>query len=155
MRQLYLYLFIFSLLINVFQYVNDSNILEAKDKEIEKAKTLNDSLKIYKNMFKEASYFSIDENKNAQKKFGDYNYEDVMKKVLMDLTTLNTQEGGNPLLPPATDGSKTVIRKANVLNHQWIILDYSNDSEIGEMLIEYTFDPNEFTTFKVIQNTTY
>lgn len=155
MRQLYLYLFIFSLLINVFQYVNDSKILEGKDKEIEKAKTLNDSLKIYKNMFKEASYFSIDENKNAQKKFGDYSYEDVMKKVLLDLTTLNTQEGGNPLLPTATDGSKTLIRKASVLNHQWIILDYSNDSEVGEMLIEYTFDPNEFTTFKVIENTTY
>lgn len=155
MRQLYLYLFIFSLLINVFQYVNDSKILEGKDKEIEKAKTLKDSLTIYKNMFKEASYFSIDENENAQEKFGDYNYEDVMKKVLMDLTTLNTQEGGNPLLPEATDGSKTVIRKANVLNHQWIILDYSNDTEVGEMLIEYSFDPKEFTTFKVIQNATY
>lgn len=155
MRQLYLYLFIFSLLINVFQYVNDSKILEGKDKEIEKGKILNDSLKIYKNMFKEASYFSIDENKNAQEKFGDYNYEDVMKKVLMDLTTLNTQDGGNPLLPKAIDGSKTLIRKANVLNHQWIILDYSNDSEVGEMLLEYTFDPNESTTFKVIQNTTY
>lgn len=155
MRQLYLYLFIFSLLINVFQYVNDSKILEGKDSEIEKGKILKDSLRIYKNMFKEASYFSIDENKNAQEKFGDYNYEDVMKKVLMDLTTLNTQEDGNPLLPKAIDGSKTLIRKANVLNHQWIILDYSNDSEVGEMLIEYTFDPNEFTTFKVIQNTTY
>lgn len=155
MKQLFLYLFIFSLLINIFQYVNDSKILEAKDLELEKSAHLKDSVQIYKNMFKEASYFSIDENENAQKKFGEYNYEDVMKKVLIDLTALNTQEGGNPLLPVAKDGSKTTIRKANVINHKWIILDYSNDSEVGEMLLEYDFDPTEPTTFKVITNTLY
>jgi len=155
MRQLYLYLFLFSLLINVFQYVNDSNVLKAKDEIIEKSKTYKDSLKIYKNMLKEANYFSIDENKNAQKMFGEYLYEDVMDKVLTDLTALNTQEGGNPLLPIATDGSKTIIKKANVLNHEWIILFYENDSEIGEMLLKYNFNPNEITKFEVISNTNF
>lgn len=155
MKQVFLYLFVFSLLINVFQYVNDSKILEAKDMELEKTAHLKDSVKIYKNMFKEANYFSIDENKNAQAKFGEYNYEDVLNKVLLDFTNLNTQEGGNPLLPIATDGSKTVVRKAKVLNHKWMMLDYSNDSEVGEMLIEYHFDPNEITTFNVLTNVNY
>ena len=106
-------------------------------------------------MLKEANYFSIDENKNAQKMFGEYLYEDVMDKVLTDLTALNTQEGGNPLLPIATDGSKTIIKKANVLNHEWIILFYENDSEIGEMLLKYNFNPNEITKFEVISNTNF
>lgn len=155
MKQFFLYLFIFSLLINIFQYVNDSKILESKDHELEKALVMKDSLAIYKNMFKEANYFSIDENKNAQDKFGEYNYEDVMNKVLLDLAALNTQEEGNPLLPASNDGSKTVIRKANVINHKWIVLDFANDSEVGEMLLEYNFDPNSATTFKVISNTIY
>lgn len=155
MKQVFLYLFVFSLLINVFQYVNDTKILDAKETELEKYAQLKDSVIIYKNMFKEANYFSIDENKNAQAKFGDFNYEDVMNKVLLDLTALNTQEGGNPLLPKATDGSKTVIRKANVLNHKWIIIDYSNDSEVGEMILEYYFDPNQTTTFNAVTNVDY
>lgn len=155
MRQLFLYLFIFSLLINVFQYVNDSKILEAKDKEIEKSKNLKDSLKIYKSKLNEANYFSIEDNKNAQKMFGELNHEDVINKVISDFTSLNTQEDGNPLLPISVDGSKTKIRKAHVLNHKWIILDYYNDSEVGELLLEYTFEPNEFTNFNVLTNTTY
>lgn len=155
MKQLFLYLFIFSFLINIFQYVNDSKILEAKETEISTYKNLNDSLKIYKNMFKEANYFSIDENKNAQKKFNEYHYEDVMKKVLNDLTILNTQENGNPLLPVNTTGSKFIIRKANVLNHKWIILEFMNDNQIGEMLVEYEFNPSEMTKFTVLDSTTF
>jgi len=155
MRQLFLYLFIFSLVINVFQYVNDSKILKAQEQELLEAKVASDSLKIYKNMYKEANYFSIEENKNAQAMFKEYDYQEVMKKVLADFTSLNTQEGGNPLLPVATDGSKTVVRKASVLNNKWMILFYQNESEIGEMIIEYNFNPSEFTEFKVLSNTIF
>lgn len=159
MKNVFLYLFVFSLLINVFLYVNDSKILKSQETELTQTKTkttqLKDSLKLYKNMYDEASYFSIDENENAQKTFKEYKYDEAMQKVLHDLTILNTQEGGNPLLPVASDGSKTIVHKASVLNHKWIILDYYNDSYTGEMLVEYTFDPNKFTEFKTISNTVY
>ncbi|MDN3706729.1 hypothetical protein QW060_20485 [Myroides ceti] len=159
MKNVFLYLFVFSLLINVFLYVNDSKILKSQETELAQTKTkttqLKDSLKLYKNMYDEASYFSIDENENAQKTFKEYKYDEAMQKVLHDLTILNTQEGGNPLLPVASDGSKTIVHKASVLNHKWIILDYYNDTYTGEMLVEYTFDPNKFTEFKTISNTVY
>lgn len=159
MKNVFLYLFVFSLLINVFLYVNDSKILKSQETELTQTKTkttqLKDSLKLYKNMYDEASYFSIDENENAQKTFKEYKYDEAMQKVLHDLTILNTQEGGNPLLPVASDGSKTIVHKASVLNHKWIILDYYNDTYTGEMLVEYTFDPNKFTEFKTISNTVY
>lgn len=35
MKRIYLYLFVFSFAINIFQYVNDSNMLKSKDAEIE------------------------------------------------------------------------------------------------------------------------
>lgn len=35
MKRVYLFLFIFSLIINIFQYKNDSKMLEAKEQHIE------------------------------------------------------------------------------------------------------------------------
>ncbi|WKW45803.1 hypothetical protein P3875_08395 [Myroides sp. JBRI-B21084] len=49
MKRIYLYLFLFSLIINIFLIVNDSKVLKAKDKQIErleiKLKKAQDSLK--------------------------------------------------------------------------------------------------------------
>ena len=38
MKRVYLYLFLFSFLINIFQYANDTKILKNKDKEIQRQK---------------------------------------------------------------------------------------------------------------------
>lgn len=50
MKRVYLYLFLFSFLINIFQYSNDSKILKAKDQHIEnlekKLKKAEDSLQM-------------------------------------------------------------------------------------------------------------
>jgi len=50
MKRIYLYLFIFSLIINIFLIVNDSKILKAKDQHIEslekRLKRSQDSLKV-------------------------------------------------------------------------------------------------------------
>lgn len=50
MKRIYLYLFIFSLIINIFLIVNDGRILKAKDQHIEslekKLKRSQDSLKV-------------------------------------------------------------------------------------------------------------
>lgn len=154
-KSLFLYLFVFSFIINIFLLVNDGKVLKGKTQEIEQLKKDTDSLTMYRNMYREASYFSIDENLEAQKKFKDYDVQEVMKKVQNDLTVLNTQPHGNPILPQATDGSKSIIYKVTVLNHKWIIAAYKNDSESGELLIEYTFNPDDFTTFNVITHTVY
>ncbi len=51
MKRVYLYLFLFSFLINIFQYANDTKILKNKDKEIQslerKLKSAEDSLNKY------------------------------------------------------------------------------------------------------------
>ena len=154
-KSIFLYLFVFSLIINIFLIVNDGKVLKNKTQEIEQLQKDTDSLTMYRNMYREASYFSIHENKEAQKKFETYGYEEVMKKVLNDISLLNTQQGGNPLLPVASDGSKSIIYKMTVLNHKWIIAAYKNDSESGELLLEYTFDPNHFTNFNIITQTVY
>lgn len=54
MKRVYLYLFLFSFLINIFLYVNDSKILKAKEQHIEKLekklKKVEDSLQKYQHL---------------------------------------------------------------------------------------------------------
>lgn len=51
MKRVYLYLFLFSFLINVFQYANDTKVLKAKEEEIQKLeqklKSMEDSIQKY------------------------------------------------------------------------------------------------------------
>lgn len=50
MKRIYLYLFIFSFIINIFQYINDSRILKFQEQKIErlekKLKQSQDSLQL-------------------------------------------------------------------------------------------------------------
>ena len=75
-KNIFLFLFLFSFIINVFLIVNDGRILEQKDKKIEQLRTNKDSLTLYKNLYKEVSYFTIDENEKAQNYFEDFGYDD-------------------------------------------------------------------------------
>ncbi len=154
-KSIFLYLFLFSFIINVFLIVNDGRILKDKDHQIEQLKGVEDSLTVYKNKYNEASYFSIDENEKAQKFYDEYGYQAVMDKVLNDFTILNTQPEGNPLLVGLAGEGKPVVYKATVLNHKWMIVAFKNDLKDGEMLVEYEFSPTEFTTFNAISQMTY
>ena len=114
-----------------------------------------DSLQLYKKMYDEAAYFSIDKNENAQKKFAPQEVEIVMAKVVQDFTTLNQQEGGNPLLPVDNTGNKTKVNKMSVINHQWIIIDFYGEGVVGELLIKYEYNTEANTEFKVLDTVIY
>lgn len=122
---------------------------------------MKDSLEYFKQAFKAANYFSIEDNLNARAQFVDIDVDDAMQKVQFDLKQLEKNEGGNPLLPIALEGEKTYMNKAAVLNHKWIIMDYykkDNDgdmTEVGEILIEYTFHSDKPCDFFVLSKTTY
>lgn len=116
--------------------------------------TVKDSLELYKKLFAEAAYFSIDQNENAQNEFSPNQVENVMSKVVQDFADLNQQEGGNPLLPQNL-GSTAKVNRMSVINHKWLIIDFYNDSFAGEALIRYDFVPNETTEFTVIDTVIY
>lgn len=109
-----------------------------------------DSLKIYEKLYEEAAYFSIDKNESAQQIFSPEDISSVMPKVVSDFVELNNLEGGNPLLP-----ANTKVNKMSVINHKWLILDYYSEHQVGEVLMEYNYQPNQTTTFKVLDIVTY
>ncbi len=45
------------------------------------------------------------------------------------------------------DFNKYFINKVKILNHKWIIADFSNGNRWGEMWIEYHFNENEINFY--------
>ncbi|BCY28907.1 hydrolase [Flavobacterium okayamense] len=158
MKNIFLYLFVFSFLINVFQYVNSTKILESKDREVTKAKM---HLQQSRDSLMEAQYndyFDIANDEDAQEYFYSQNldYQKVMQKVNEDLVSLNTNKEGNPLVPyEPIDGKQFIVNKAKVLNHRWIIAEYSNGELWGQILVKYFFKDGEPTDFQTVDTVLY
>lgn len=114
-----------------------------------------DSLEMYKKLYDEAAYFSIDKNENAQKQFAPQEVETVMAKVVQDFSELNQQEGGNPLLPVDSTGNPTKVNKMSVINHKWLIIDFYGEGVVGELIIKYNYSPDKTTEFTVLDTVLY
>lgn len=147
MKHFFCVFFVFSAL---FISCNKSQVSRADSDQT----AIKDSLELYKKLYAEAAYFSIDQNENAQNEFSPNQVENVMSKVVQDFAALNQQEGGNPLLPQNL-GSTSKVNRMSVINHKWLIIDFYNDSFAGEVLIRYDFIPNEITEFTVIDTVIY
>lgn len=117
--------------------------------------TVKDSLEMYKKLYDEAAYFSIDKNENAQKQFAPQEVETVMAKVVQDFSELNQQEGGNPLLPVDSTGNPTKVNKMSVINHKWLIIDFYGEGVVGELIIKYDYSPDKTTEFTVLDTVLY
>lgn len=158
-----LYAFILLVLINVFTYMFLSKEVEFEQNRYEKTtKKLKDSLSSVTTKLNDANYFSLEKNENAQNYFDSaiankiIPYEKlipVLKEKLMDF---NANPKGNPYVGQDQIGvNKFVINKVKVLNHRWIIADYSDGKMWGEVLLKYFVNEDESISFEVIQSLLY
>jgi hypothetical protein len=158
MKNVILYALIFSLLFNVFQYINSTKILEAKDKEVVKVK---DRLKISRDSvatLANANYFALESDQDAQEYFysNGLDYQKIAIKVKEDLITLNENKNGNKLVPyEPIDGKPFLINTSKVLNHRWIIAEFSNGDFWGQLLIKYFVSEGKPTEFETVETILY
>jgi len=158
MKNVILYALIFSLLFNVFQYINSTKILEAKDKEVVKVK---DRLKISRDSvvtLANANYFSLESDQDAQEYFysNGLDYQKTAIKVKEDLITLNENKNGNKLVPyEPIDGKPFLINTSKVLNHRWIIAEFSNGDFWGQILVKYFVSQGKPTEFETVETVLY
>ncbi len=158
MKNVILYALIFSLLFNVFQYINSTKILDAKEKEVVKVK---DHLKVSRDSITSlanANYFALESDEDAQEYFFSNNldYQKVAIKVKEDLITLNENKNGNPLVPyEPIDGKQFLINTSKVLNHRWIIAEFSNGDLWGQVLIKYYVSEGKPTNFETVETVLY
>ncbi|HJS00429.1 MAG TPA: hypothetical protein VJ780_05805 [Flavobacterium sp.] len=158
-----LYAFILLVLINVFTYMFLSKEVEFEQARYERTtKKLKDSLNSVTTKLDEANYFSLEKNENAQNYFDSafankiISYEKLIPVVKEKLMDLNANPKGNPYVGQDQIGAnKFVINKVRVLNHRWIIADYSDGKMWGEVLLKYFVNEDESISYEVIQSLLY
>ncbi|WP_304200234.1 hypothetical protein [Flavobacterium alvei] len=162
-KSLLLYLFIILLLLNVFTYMYFS-----KELAFENNKTAKMEAKLKKNVdnanakLVDANYFSLENNENAQNYFNPDNatktiqVEKLIPVVTEKLMDLNENPKGNPYTGQDQIGTnKFIINKVKILNHRWIIADFSDGEYWGEVLIKYFVNDDETVSFETFQSLLY
>lgn len=158
-----MYLFIFTVLLLIFQYVNSKNILDKYEADIVKVKAkLSDSEKMVKALEDknfELSYFDINGNEDALTYFEaqGYDTEQLITAIIEGLYDMNDYEGDNhPIVPyvSMTD-SKLLINKVKVLNHKWIIANFTDGEFWGEIFVSYEIDEENNLKYKLVEYLMY
>ena len=162
-KSFFLYAFILVALMNVFTYMFLSKEVEFEQNRFEKTtKRLKDSLTAISTKLNDANYFSLEKNENAQNYFESANgqkviqYEKLIPIVTEKLLDLNANPKGNPYVGQDQIGAnKFIINKVKVLNHRWIIADFSDGEYWGEVLLKYFVNDDQTITFETNQSLLY
>ncbi len=159
-RSIFMYLFFFATLWIVFQYVNNVKVYENQEKQIQKliAQTesnqrLADSLS---SRMSDAEYFTIKGNDNAYAYFekSGQDLDVFVPKIVEGMYALTTKQG-NRLIPFEGGVRPFQINKVQLLNHRWLIADFSDGKRWGEILVQYYIDENGNITYETIESLVY
>ena len=151
--KIYLYLFIFSALICLYLFVSSGKMATAKDDSIKNLQAEVERLKdsVQKTQLKalDMQYFSLENNDDAMAYYEHLNLKDPSRYVADKLLETNERKGDNPLIPYEGMENDFKINKIKLLNHKWIIADFSDGKYWGELLIKYELKDDlgvDFTT---------
>jgi len=149
-RTLFMYLFLFTLLFVIFQYMNEKKIFEKQENKIEKQRntisklknellTLKDSLEVLSNENLSCNYFTLQGNENAMSYVEKMGFEslEIESQVSEYIYDQNLVKEKNYLIPYEGMNGKMKINKIKFLNHKWIIADFTDGRYWGEMILEY------------------
>ncbi|MGG7036790.1 MAG: hypothetical protein ACI7YS_16585 [Flavobacterium sp.] len=156
-KSLLLYLFIVSVLINIFTYKYFSEKDTSENKTSSNTnKKLTDSITNLNNKIYEANYFSLENNDRSQNLLENYDVNQYSEKVKQALLTYNDNKEGNEFTGQIKMGEqKFIINKVKLLNHRWIIADYSNGQLWGEVLLKYFVNEDGTVSFEIMNSYLY
>lgn len=158
-HSLLLYLFNLALVFNIFTYAYYSKQVQFQSTQIEKlTKKLKKKELEFNYKLKDANCFSLENNEKAQ------NYFTSNPDQKSDITTLipslkeallkfNENPNGNPYTGQKKFGlNKFTINKIKVINHRWIIADFIDGENCGEVLLKYFVKEDKSFSFEVNQS---
>ena len=143
-----MYLFIFTLLFTIFIYVNDKRILDSRDEKIESLENQLAEAELAQDNSMDAvvseDYFNLKNNEDAITYFENKNIdpEDLILKIEDAIISKNSAEEDNPLVPQAGMEGNMRINKIKVLNHKWVIADFTDGTYWGEVFLSYEVGEN-------------
>jgi|Transcript_14320 hypothetical protein len=159
-RSIFMYLFLFAALWVVFQYVNNVKVYENQESRIEKLQTKleeaslrSDSLS---SRMSDAEYFTIKGNENAYTYFENDGLDlDVLVPKIMDGMYAKTTVDGNDLIPFEGTARPFQINNVQLLNHRWLIADFSDGDRWGEILVQYFINEDGTMDYETIESLVY
>lgn len=161
-NKIFMYLFIFSVLLILFQYVNSKSLHEDSSKKIEtykkKVEAYKDSILTLSDQVYDLSHFNLDRNEDAITYFEREGYEvhELIPFIKDELYKLNEVNGEHPLVPyAASSGRKMLINTVKLLNHKWIIADFSDGEFWGEIFVTYEITERRELKFKLVESFLY
>ncbi|QLE02551.1 hydrolase [Galbibacter sp. BG1] len=159
-RNIFMYLFFFALLYIVYQYVSSKKYFEKETVKIENLEAeneqLTDSIKTLTLDKLDLQYFSLENNEDALAYYYDYNIDNPARYIADKLLETNEQKGNNPLVPyDGMSGAPMKINKIKVLNHKWIIADFSDGKHWGELFIKYELKEDMGVDFTLLDHLLY
>ena len=153
------YLLIFVSLILFFQVINSSRILKKDeallDEKINSISILKSQKKLLEERLNEESYFSLYGNQKAYNVLGNKYNDSIVSKIEDALYEINISNRRKKIISFEDMGGVFLINKVKVLNHKWIIANFSDGSLWGELLIEFNIDEDDHIIFKTIDKLLY
>ena len=151
------YLLIFISLIALYLFVSDMNKSEAfaasQERMSKRVDTLKDSIAQLVVEQTENAYFSLAVNRDAQQAHPDFSPTELQNFLEDHVLSTNDNPKGNPLL--SSLGSNLIINKIHVVNHQWILFDFTNGTQWGDALLYYQIKANGKPRLRLLNHVMY
>ncbi len=161
-QKIFMYLFIVSLLLILFQYASAKRIFESQNKRLTSAKgkieRLTDSIAAMDEKLIHCSHFKFENNEDAISYFerDGYNAETIIATVQDAIYSTNELKGQHPIVPYASsEGRKILINTIKLLNHKWIIADFSDGEYWGEVFFTYHIREGGKIEFNLVESFLY
>lgn len=166
--RIFLYLFIFAVLFILFQFMNAKKAKESydgkienliakiaeKEKEIASKDVEKDSLV---DAILELTYFSLESDEEAINYFEEQGYDASKLSLTISDQIVSQNKAGadNPIVPFVGMEGNMAINKVRLLNHKWIIADFTDGVYWGQLFIIYDVRKDGVVDFEVEKSFLY
>lgn len=132
---------------------------KSKDAKLEKlgnkVTALTDSLQDARLKVLDMQYFSLENNEDALAYYDHLEIENPSRYIADKLLETNESKGDNPLIPYEGMESDFKLNKIKILNHKWIVADFSDGKYWGELLIKYELKDDLGVDFTLLDHLLY
>ncbi len=132
------------------------NSLNTNVEKLEKEITgLKDSLQQSQLKILDIQYFSLENNDDALAYYDHLNLKDPVRYIEDKLLETNEKKGNNPLVPYDGMESDFKINKIKILNHKWLLADFSDGKYWGDLVIKYELKDDLGVDFTLMDHLLY
>ncbi|WP_430906913.1 hydrolase [Maribacter sp. 2-571] len=158
-HKIFLYLFIFAALIALYLFVSGGKMADVKDQKIQALRTevqqLKDSVQNAQLKALDMQYFSLENNDDALAYYDHLQLQDPARYIADKLLETNESKGDNPLIPYEGMESDFKLNRIKLLNHKWIIADFSDGKYWGEIRLKYELKDDLGVDFTLMDHLLY